>query len=224
MNARLADHAVRDPLTGLHNRRSFAEKFQARVPHGVGDSRQNTGTTAATGDIFLVLDLDHFKQVNDTHGHAAGDAVLVEVARRLQLAVRDSDTVLRWGGEEFVIHSASASAQQGAALARRVLDAIAGSPIDTGAAILDVTISAGMIALPFAGLSEANGDWQCALRLADSALYQAKRAGRNRCVQLAPGTVPLTLAVADLERDLKAAAAAGQVLLHTILPSETTAG
>ena len=220
MNARLAEHAVRDPLTGLHNRRSFAEKFQARAARRMGESRRDIGTTAATGDIFLVLDLDHFKQVNDTHGHAAGDAVLVEVARRLQLAVRDNDTVLRWGGEEFVIHSAGASAQQGVALARRVLDAVCSSPIDTGSASLDVTVSVGMIALPFAGLSEANGDWQCALRLADSALYLAKRAGRNRCVQLAPGAAPLTLAVADLERDVEAAAIAGQLVLHTILPSE----
>jgi diguanylate cyclase (GGDEF)-like protein len=224
MNTRLAEHAVRDPLTGLHNRRSFAEKFQARAARSVGERQRDAGPTGSTGEIFMVLDLDHFKQVNDTHGHAAGDAVLVEVARRLQLAVRDSDSVLRWGGEEFVIHSASVSTQQGAALARRVLDAVGGSPIETGAASLNVTVSAGMVELPFAGLSEANGDWQRALRLADSALYLAKRAGRNRCVQLTPGTATLTLALADLERDLEAAANAGQIALHTILPSATAAG
>ncbi|WP_165390727.1 tetratricopeptide repeat-containing diguanylate cyclase [Pseudoduganella lutea] len=220
LNGRLAEHAERDPLTGLYNRRSFVDRMQARAG---GVAHERRGQARGAGDVLVVLDLDHFKQVNDTHGHGAGDAVLVEVAKRLQAVVRDSDTVLRWGGEEFVIHSAGCDAAQAAALARRILDAIAGTPVDAGGTLLRVTVSAGMIDLPFAGLDEAQCGWQQALELADGALYLAKSAGRNRCCQLLPPTGPPP-PVAELERDLGAAVAAGLVGLRTILPSAPDAG
>ena len=219
-NSRLAEHAERDQLTGLHNRRSFVEMMQS------GDARAARGRRGAAeaGHTFMMLDLDHFKAVNDTHGHAAGDAVLVEVARRLEGAVRDSDTVLRWGGEEFVIYSPGCCAAQSAALAQRVLDVIGGAPVSAGPLALPVTVSAGMIELPFSGLADAASDWQCALQLADAALYIAKHDGRNRCCQILPAAAPLRMTPAELERDLRGAAAAGHVALRTIVASATAAG
>lgn len=218
LNQRLAEHAVRDPLSRLYNRRFFIERMQARAARTEAERRSG----AHGGDSFLLLDLDHFKSINDSWGHGAGDAVLVEVARRLQAAVRDSDTVLRWGGEEFLIHS-SGGGEPGEALARRVLDAIGGAPIDTGTATLHVTASAGMIDLPFAGLADEACGWQGALQLADAALYVAKRAGRNRCCRVLAPQQPLSMTVAQIERDLAAAAAAGQVRLQMIAPSAPAA-
>lgn len=213
LNTRLAEHAVRDPLTGLYNRRSFVEMMQDRSGRVANERRAGAPDG---GDTFMVLDLDHFKAVNDLHGHAAGDGVLVEVARRLQLAVRESDTVLRWGGEEFVIYLPGCGAAQSAALAARVLDAIGGAPFEIGALALPITISMGMIEMPFAGLAETALDWQGALRLADGALYLAKRDGRNRCHQLLPAARPLAVTPAELEHDLDGAIAAGHVVLRTI--------
>jgi diguanylate cyclase (GGDEF)-like protein len=215
LNSRLAEHAVRDPLTGLYNRRSFVEMMETRARRIDGERRSGD---SALGDTFMVLDLDHFKTVNDTHGHAAGDAVLVEVARRLQAAVRDSDTVLRWGGEEFVIWLPGCGAAQSAMLAQRVLDTVGGTPMQVGIETLRVTVSMGMIDMPFAGLPRAEFEWQRALQLADAALYLAKNAGRNRCYQLLPASAPLRISLAELERDLGGAVAAGHVALHTIMP------
>ena len=214
-NSRLAEHAERDQLTGLHNRRSFMELMQARG----GRAEERRSGNQHAGETFMMLDLDHFKAVNDTHGHAAGDAVLVDVARRLQAVVRDGDTVLRWGGEEFVIYSTGSGAARSTTLARRVLDAIGGAPVDIGSLTLPVTVSIGMIELPFAGQPHVACDWQCALELADAALYVAKQEGRNRCCQIVPAAVPLEGGIAELQRDLRAAAAAGHVDLCAIMPS-----
>lgn len=215
LNEQLAEYAVRDPLTGLHNRRSFVADMQARMAPGV-ERRSGVRQPPAT---IMLLDLDHFKAVNDVHGHAAGDAVLVEVARRLQGAVRDSDTVLRWGGEEFVIHLPSCNAEQAAVIARRILDDVHGVPIDTGGgAPLSVSVSIGMLDLPFAGLDDTACDWQRALRLADQALYRAKNGGRNRCKQLLPARLPLAIGMDELERDLDGALAVGHVVMRTVGP------
>lgn len=177
LNTRLEYHAERDALTGLYNRRSFVEKMRAdtKVP------LERRGSDAPASDIYMILDIDHFKRVNDTHGHGAGDQVLVEVARRLQQAVRDGDTVLRWGGEEFVIHFRGKQGAQAAMLGARILAAIGSAPIQAGSVELDITASAGLIELPLAGVPPATLDWERAIALADMALYRAKAAGRNQC-------------------------------------------
>ena len=100
VNTKLAFYAVRDPLTGLHNRRSFVDLMQARTTMTEAERRQDG---AANPDCMILMDIDEFKQINDTHGHAVGDQVLTEVARRLKSTVRDTDMILRWGGEEFLI-------------------------------------------------------------------------------------------------------------------------
>lgn len=219
LNDQLAEHAVRDPLTGLYNRRSFVEKMQSRASRVEQERRRGHQDS---GETFMVLDLDHFKTVNDTHGHGAGDMVLVEIAKRLQSAVRDTDTVLRWGGEEFVIHLPACGADQAAMLARRILGVVSGAPIDIGTAQLTISVSIGMIELPFADLGESECDWQCALRLADRALYLAKDGGRNRCSQFLPSK-PFAIGPAELETDLDGALASGQLVLRTVLPSDEVA-
>jgi diguanylate cyclase (GGDEF)-like protein len=154
--------ARRDPLTGAYNRRWFEEAIEHEL--GVGT---NVG--------LVLLDLDHFKRVNDHYGHAAGDAVLVETVHRLAARVRAGDGVVRWGGEELAVLLVGVG--DGADLAARAEDlrrAIGDDPFVVEGVEIVVTASAGAATL------EADAD--SLVRAADAALYDAKRAGRNRAV------------------------------------------
>lgn len=160
-NRRLSEAATTDPLTGLHNRR----RVDAVLP--LADAR-----------LLVLIDIDRFKRVNDIHGHAAGDAVLVAVARRLREVLRAEDAILRWGGEEFLL---LCGAGNPAATLRRVLVAGAGVVALGEGRTVEVTASAGAIAVP-AGTGSATIDaW---IALADGALYCAKSDGRDRGVLL----------------------------------------
>lgn len=179
LNEELAYRSDHDPLTGLHNRRSFQDRMRSRT--GEAAPRPDNA------DCFTLLDIDHFKRINDEHGHAAGDAVLVEVGKRLRAAMRGSDMVLRWGGEEFLVYSQGVTPAQQPLLVQRILDAIAATPIvlDDGSA-LRISATAGAVSLPFdqdqdQEAEEAHQlDWEQAIALADRALYKGKEAGRNR--------------------------------------------
>jgi len=175
LNRQLEYHSMRDALTGLHNRRSFLEKMRVRTGRGKDERRAG----AASGvDCFVLMDIDHFKSINDRWGHAVGDAVLVEVARRLTTAVRDTDMVVRWGGEEFMVYAPGTDPEYIAVLVRRILDAIGSAPVDADTCTVPVTVTAGVVSLPPAAGGEV--DWQSATRLADWALYQGKTGGRNQ--------------------------------------------
>ena len=126
----------------------------------------------------IMADLDHFKSVNDTHGHLVGDAVLQEAAHRLATELRGYDSVGRYGGEEFLIILPGCNASDLVASAERLCHAIADRPIHTSAGDLSVTLSLGLASV------EANSkelpDCEALLRAADTALYAAKAQGRNR--------------------------------------------
>lgn len=174
LNRRLHELSSVDPLTGLNNRRSAHEKLAARaaLPRHGGPAR----------DVLLLIDIDHFKRINDVHGHDLGDRVLVEVSRRLLRACRPDDIVARWGGEEFLVACGSLTQEQAGALAERLRAAAADVPIALPEAQLPLTVSIGMAPFPFfhdAGTGSNTGTWQDALKLADYALYAVKRSGRN---------------------------------------------
>jgi diguanylate cyclase (GGDEF)-like protein len=156
--------ASTDGLTGLFNRRHFFEL--ARREFAVAD-RQRVPLGA------IMLDIDHFKQINDRYGHAAGDAVIAAVGRRLVHTARRADLVGRYGGEEFVILQTGDADL--AAFAERLRRAVADAPIDTPAGPLSVTASAGV-----AVRTPGDADPSALLSRADRALYRAKKAGRNR--------------------------------------------
>ena len=165
--------AVHDPLTGLYNRR-YAMPHLARI----AERARQSGKPYAV----MVADLDHFKRINDTHGHAAGDAVLVEVARRLRAAVRDADMVARIGGEEFLIVMPGTTPEDARVAAVRICNAISAAPfiLPGDGRALAVTISIGMaIDEGLAPLAE-DPDGAGVLGQADKALYSAKLRGRNR--------------------------------------------
>ena len=163
--------ALTDPLTGLYNRRYLGAHL---------DGLMLRAEAGAEGPALLALDVDRFKAINDSKGHAAGDAVLAEIAQRISRNIRAFDLAARYGGEEFVVVMPETSAQVAAAVAERLRHAIAGAPIampDTPDGI-PVSVSIG-VAVAFSG----GGDSSAALlKRADDALYSAKRLGRNRVV------------------------------------------
>jgi len=171
-NAMLKVTSERDALTGLYNRRYFQTAIRALMEQD----------TLRCG--LLLFDIDHFKRINDTMGHTAGDAVIVEVARRIQEATRGSDFVVRWGGEEFLAVVGSMPREQLDRLAERLLTAIASTPITYGSQGISITASIGYAEFP---LSESHYwiDWERAVNLVDMALYSAKADGRNRACGIA---------------------------------------
>ncbi|MDT7929834.1 GGDEF domain-containing protein [Tepidimonas sp.] len=170
----LCELSERDALTGLPNRRAFL----ARVTQEL-DRSARTGETA----LLVMIDIDHFKSVNDRHGHAAGDAVLRAVAHALQSAVRPMDTVARLGGEEFGVLLPNCAPSAGTALAERLRRTVQESPVvlPDGVTTIHVTISAGGAYSP-AWVRSSAEHW---LERADRQLYLAKRQGRN-CVLIEP--------------------------------------
>ena len=206
-NAVLSDQSVHDQLTGAYNRRHCVALMDQQESLQASRSRDRS-YKACVG--LVLLDVDHFKHVNDTYGHAAGDAVLVEIAQRLQALVRQHDVVVRWGGEEFVLVLPGTAAEGMTVLAERALRAIAEAPVMVEGRAVPVTVSLGCVSYPLLpGLP-----WQDSLKVADLAMYHAKQHGRNRavCVMGVTAMAPPELVLADLG----AAHAAGHVALQTI--------
>jgi two-component system, cell cycle response regulator len=161
--------ATRDELTGLLNRREFE-----RI---LGDEEERARRFNRPLAVVF-LDVDHFKRINDTHGHAAGDLVLREVARRLNSKLRTVDRIARFGGEEFAVMLAEANAEAAHIVAGRLVAAVRETPIDLPGGIqLPVTISAGSAEIEGADVRAVK-----VLELADKALYAAKAQGRDRAI------------------------------------------
>ena len=166
-NELLKVQSERDPLTGLANRRHF----QAAM-------RQLASDGKLSGTVYLI-DIDHFKHINDRHGHGTGDAVLVEVARRLRETLREQDLIVRWGGEEFLVVVQSLAPDQVEALAQRMLGVLDRTPVVAGAQRIPVTASIGFATFPM-GPGMLRVSWERAINLVDTAMYLAKAHGRNR--------------------------------------------
>ena len=177
-NSHLADsnellqvQSERDPLTGLSNRRHF----QAAMRRLAADGK-------LSGTVYLI-DIDHFKHINDKHGHSAGDAVLVEVAKRLRDTLREQDLIVRWGGEEFLVVVQSLEPEQVELLAQRMLSTLDGAAVMVADAErgrrIAVTASIGFATFPI-GPASLRVSWERAINLVDTAMYLAKAHGRNR--------------------------------------------
>ena len=158
--------SVTDPLTGAGNFRQLSTTLAREVERATRFNRPLS---------VVMLDLDHFKTVNDTHGHPFGDGVLREFARRLQDCLREVDTVTRYGGEEFTVVLPETGADGAAAVAGRIVRAVRDRPFTVGSRSSEVTVSAGVASFPDHGRTASE-----ILRAADAALYAAKAAGRDR--------------------------------------------
>lgn len=184
---RTHDLSMRDPLTGLFNRRYVEETMAREIPRAEREGR-------SVG--LIVLDLDHFKQLNDTYGHNAGDFVLARMGELLRNATRGSDIPCRFGGEEFGLILPGATLE----VARLRADAIRAAYNDIsfeyeGVKLGHLTLSAGVCAL-----APGEGSWSDTAREADRALYAAKQQGRNRVVAMEPPPKPPVNKVVRLER------------------------
>lgn len=168
----LRDSAMVDPMTGLYNRR-FLQEHTKQVISGVLRRKAQIG--------LLVCDLDYFKQVNDTHGHDAGDLILKETALVLKNMVRESDIVVRFGGEEFLVLLLDVVEGDAMQVAEKIRRGIENMKVNIGGKVLQKTISIGVAEFP----GDTDGFWQ-AIKYADVALYQAKEQGRNRAIRFMP--------------------------------------
>ena len=175
-NQELKQQSARDPLTGLYNRRHFQDFMRG---HRV-DEKRGAGTSGEemVSALFL-LDVDHFKHINDTWGHGAGDAVLMKISESMRDILRETDMIVRWGGEEFLAFLPAIPRNGLDEVARRLLNGISETSIEYQGTTLSVNVSIGYAPYPLA----PNGTvlpWERAVNLVDMALYMAKGHGRNR--------------------------------------------
>ncbi|HKO00554.1 MAG TPA: diguanylate cyclase, partial [Thermoanaerobaculia bacterium] len=193
-------HAYHDVLTGLPNRKLFTD----RLNWSISRSRRSSRSLAV-----MFLDLDHFKSINDSLGHTAGDELLLEMARRLKVCVRDDDTVARLGGDEFtIVLSDLREPEDAITVAQKILTSIQ-QPVSVGGTTVDISVSIGIALYPQDGT-----DAESLLKNADSALYRAKDAGRNAYQLCTNELKERAVQQLSLERALRRALAEGELTLH----------
>ena len=164
--AKLDILAKTDPLTGIFNRRHFAELVQMDMERA---RRFNENS------YIILMDIDHFKNVNDTYGHSTGDKVLIEIARRMKETIRTYDILARYGGEEFIIYMPNTDSSGAAVIAERLRLKLCDNPCEFTEARVNITASFGVAKITESGIEKA-------IYHADLALYRAKEEGRNRVI------------------------------------------
>src|SRR5580692_13145530 len=163
----MSESALRDGLTHAFNKRYFNERIDSEFQYA---NRHRTPLS------LVFIDIDHFKRINDVHGHQAGDAVLTQLATLLMSMLGEEEVFARYGGEEFAIVARGSTLEVGAALSEKVRAAVADHPFAHDGAAIPVTVSVGVAAAPAAGLASAAE----LVARADETMYAAKRSGRNR--------------------------------------------
>ena len=189
-NKELEEASLTDPLTGVRNRRFFDLIISADVNQAI---RSYSPPLASNGGrnrdvIFYLIDIDHFKQINDDFGHAAGDKMLVDISQRLCSVMRQTDVLIRWGGEEFLLISRAADRTEATQLASRVLSAVGADPYEVPGAKQPIgrTCSVGWAPFPWFTENPETVSYETVLKMADRALYRAKDGGRNRAFGMVP--------------------------------------
>lgn len=207
-NQELKEASLTDPLTGARNRRFFDLIMPSDVNQAV---RTYSPPLSLSGGrnrdlVLYLIDIDHFKLINDDHGHAAGDCVLVEISNRIHSVMRQTDVLIRWGGEEFLLVSRAAERSEAAQLALRVLNAVGADSYEIPGVDKPImkTCSVGYAPFPWFTENPELVDYETVLKMADRALYRAKESGRNRAFGVVPigngANVP-SMAFDDLEFD-----------------------
>jgi diguanylate cyclase (GGDEF)-like protein len=212
-NLELKQQSVRDPLTGLYNRRHFQEFMRNHVlveKRGAGTSGEEM-----VGALFL-LDVDHFKHINDSHGHAAGDAVLRAISDAMREILRETDMIVRWGGEEFLAFLPAIPKSGLDEVARRLLAGISATEVQFQGSSLSTNVSIGFAPFPLAPGGEPL-PWERAVNLVDMALYLAKGHGRNRAYGVRGFANFERTSMEVIEQDLERAWRSGNVDLSIVL-------
>ncbi len=208
-----------DPLTGLRNRRFMLRQMEQLEPqlHMLTEQSSAHSREYSPGHthIFFLIDLDHFKAVNDQYGHAGGDAVLLQVRARLLQVFADDALMVRWGGEEFLVMAAASAGVHAPVLAARLNAAFSATPfVLEGGVQIKQTCSIGVACFPLDPNAPAARSWQQSIAIADYGLYQAKKNGRNtwRGLTIAPDAVSPGDLLNDASSDVSAAIAMGYLL------------
>jgi diguanylate cyclase (GGDEF)-like protein len=211
-NVELSFQSSRDPLTALYNRRYFQDFIG---DEGSTAERRRRVTGGAPIQALLLIDIDHFKEINDRYGHAAGDAVLVTVAHQLRETLRETDMIVRWGGEEFLVFVPATQVEELDDIAARIMETIVANPVSYHGKSIRVTASVGYAPMPLPPDGVALG-WERAIGLVDMALYMAKVQGRNRACGILGLHRSDEATLAALERDLEGAWHDGIVDMRTL--------
>jgi diguanylate cyclase (GGDEF)-like protein len=189
-NKELEEMSLTDPLTSARNRRFFQATIASDVSQAIrAYASPDPARSRRNRDIvFYLIDADHFKEINDRFGHDAGDQMLIDLTHRISSAIRYSDVLVRWGGEEFLVVSRFCERKEAATLAARVLSAVAGEAFKIKGAnvALHRTVSIGWAAFPWNVASPVDISYEEVLSLADRALYKAKNSGRNQAIGALP--------------------------------------
>ena len=186
---KLREDSYTDLLTGSKNRRYLSATIEADARRVVqGYSAETNSFGKRNPDlVFYLIDCDYFKEVNDQYGHEAGDQLLVDIARQISSAIRHSDVLIRWGGDEFLVVSRYTNREEANILAERVLQAVGNEPSPLkGGKRLQCTCSIGWAVFPWFVREPEAVDYTEVLRLADCALYDAKKAGKNQAIGMLP--------------------------------------
>jgi diguanylate cyclase (GGDEF)-like protein len=215
-NLELKQQSVRDPLTGLYNRRHFQEFMRSYVP---ADQRESANQRGASGDemvsALFLLDVDHFKHINDTWGHGAGDEVLIRLSDSMREILRETDMIVRWGGEEFLAFLPSVPRSSLDEVARRLLNGIAETAIEFQGTRLSANVSIGFAPFPLAPGGQPLS-WERAVNLVDMALYMAKGHGRNRAYGVRGFANFGRTSMEEIEQNLEGAWRAGFVEMSIV--------
>jgi len=207
-NRKLEEAALTDSMTGLRNRRylmTYIKQDLALVEREYAQLREPVHRQNPTPDfLFLMIDLDGFKGVNDVYGHDAGDRVLIEMRDLLEKACRKSDTIIRWGGDEFMVVGRRVDRRAAESIAERIRAAISSHPFDLGVTTVELGCSIGFAFYPFIPSNPAAVKGEQVMTIADRALYVAKASGRNAWVGLyATETTSATALVEAIDDDLE---------------------
>ena len=218
-NLELKQQSSRDPLTALYNRRHFQEFMRG---HAKDEKRAASLAMAGEDTVaaLFLLDVDHFKHVNDTFGHAAGDAVLTMISENLREILRETDMIVRWGGEEFLAFLPAVPRGGIDDIARRLLAEISASTIEYQGSKIAVNVSIGYAPFPLSPGKEPL-PWERAVNLVDMALYMAKGHGRNRAYGVRGFAANGTTSIEQIEQDLEQAWRSGAVDMSVVLGSAT---
>ena len=215
-NLELKQQSVRDPLTNLYNRRHFQEFMRNYVP---ADPREPGDGRAASGEemvsALFLLDVDHFKHINDTWGHGAGDEVLIRISDSLREILRETDMIVRWGGEEFLAFLPAVPRSTLDDVARRLLNGIAATHIEFQGTNIKVNVSIGYSPFPLAPGGQPL-TWERAVNLVDMALYMAKGHGRNRAYGVYGFSNFTRTSMEEIEQNLEQAWRAGFVEMSIV--------
>ena len=187
-NEKLEKISFTDPLTGLKNRRYLAQNIHRDIELVLSNyqncnDRRSLMSNIDTDLVFFLMDLDHFKQINDKYGHSSGDAVLIQVKAILEIVFRDTDYLLRWGGEEFLVVARFVDRNSAGLLAERLRRSIQDHPfkIEHGLVVHN-TCSVGFSVFPLLSNEPRALNWERTIDIADLCLYAAKKSNRNAWV------------------------------------------